>query len=36
MSSVNWASSLGSIQFLTGPLMGRTFQLSKPIITIGP
>ena len=35
MSNVNWAPSLGSIQFLTGPLMGRTFQLSKPIITIG-
>ncbi len=35
MSNVNWAPSLGSIRFLTGPLMGRTFQLSKPIITIG-
>src|SRR6516164_2059018 len=35
MSNVNQPPSSGSIRFLTGPLMGRTFQLSKPIITIG-
>src|SRR2546422_4893188 len=35
MSNVNQPPDLGSIRFLTGPLMGQTFQLNKPIITIG-
>ena len=35
MSNVNQPPSTGSIRFLTGPLTGRSFQLSKPIITIG-
>ena len=35
MSNMNQTSGQGSIRFLTGPLAGRTFELSKPIITIG-
>ncbi len=35
MSNVNQPPGFGSIRFLTGPLMGTTIQLSKPVITIG-
>ncbi|HWZ17475.1 MAG TPA: FHA domain-containing protein, partial [Ktedonobacteraceae bacterium] len=35
MSNMNQTPGQGSIRFLTGPLAGRTFELSKPIITIG-
>src|SRR5205823_13564956 len=35
MSNVNQPPNPGSIRFLTGPLTGRSFQLSKPIITMG-
>src|SRR5260370_38531792 len=35
MSNGNQTAGQGSIRFLTGPLTGRTFELSKPIITIG-
>ncbi len=35
MSAVNKPPVLGSIQVLTGPQAGSTFQLSKPVTTIG-
>ncbi len=35
MDVVNRSQGLGSIRFLTGPLAGRTIQISKPIMTIG-
>src|SRR5579864_2897477 len=35
MSAVNKPPVLGSIQILTGPQAGSTFQLSKPVTTIG-
>ncbi len=35
MDLVNRLPGLASIQFLTGPLAGSTFQINKPIITIG-
>ena len=35
MSAVNKPPALGSIQMLTGPQAGSTFQLSKPVTTIG-
>src|SRR6266705_4786125 len=35
MDTVNVPPTLGSIKFLSGPLMGSTFQISKPITTIG-
>src|SRR5207237_4546322 len=35
VSAVNKSPVLGSIQVLTGPQAGNTFQLSKPITTIG-
>ena len=35
MSNMNQTPGQGSIRFLTGPLAGRTFELNKPIITIG-
>src|SRR6266702_3904606 len=35
MDTVNVPPTLGSIKFLTGPLTGSTFQISKAITTIG-
>ena len=35
MDVVNKSQGLGSIRFLTGPLAGRTIQISKPMMTIG-
>src|SRR5205085_5160968 len=35
MDTVNVPPSPGSITFLTGPLTGSAFQISKPITTIG-
>ncbi len=35
MAAVNPSPSSGSVRFLTGPLAGKTFYLSKPITTIG-
>src|SRR5437588_10048934 len=35
MDVVNKSQALGSLQFLTGPLAGRTIQISKPMVTIG-
>lgn len=35
MDLANRPPGLASIQFLTGPLAGSTFQINKPIITIG-
>src|SRR5438128_12208578 len=35
MDIVNGLPSLGSIKFLTGSLAGNTYQISKPVITIG-
>src|SRR5258708_38362598 len=35
MDVVNRSPGLGSISFLTGPLAGSVFQISKPEITIG-
>ncbi len=35
MAAVNPSLSSGSVRFLTGPLAGKTFYLSKPITTIG-
>jgi ABC transport system ATP-binding/permease protein len=35
MDVVNRSPGLGSIRFLTGPLAGNIFQISKPVIAIG-
>ncbi|HVB60085.1 MAG TPA: FHA domain-containing protein [Ktedonobacteraceae bacterium] len=35
MNAANNGPALGSIQFVTGPLAGRTFQISKPVTTMG-
>src|SRR3989440_670083 len=35
MDVVNKSQGLGSIRFITGPLAGRTIQISKPMMTIG-
>src|SRR6266566_56317 len=35
MDVLNKSQGLGSIRFLTGPLAGRTIQISKPMMTIG-
>ncbi|HET8912167.1 MAG TPA: FHA domain-containing protein [Ktedonobacteraceae bacterium] len=35
MDAVNRPPGLGSIRFLTGPLAGKTFSLTKPITTLG-
>ena len=35
MSAVHNSPDSGSIKFLTGPLAGKTFQINKPITTIG-
>ncbi len=35
MDVVNRSPGLGSIRFLTGPLAGSIFQISKPVIAIG-
>lgn len=35
MNVVNRSPGLSSIRFLTGPLAGSTFQISKPVTTIG-
>ena len=35
MDVVNRSPGMGSISFLTGPLAGSVFQISKPEITIG-
>src|SRR6202165_508233 len=35
MDVVNKSQGLGSLRFLTGPLAGRTIQISKPMMTIG-
>ncbi|HLX40116.1 MAG TPA: FHA domain-containing protein, partial [Ktedonobacteraceae bacterium] len=35
MNAVNTSPDSGSIRFLTGPLAGKTFQISKAITTIG-
>src|ERR1700694_3575966 len=35
MDVVNKSQGLGSIRFLTGPLAGRTIQISQPMMTIG-
>ena len=35
MNAANNGPALGSIQFVSGPLAGQTFQITKPITTIG-
>ncbi len=35
MNAVNKPQSLASIKFLKGPLTGITFQIDKPVTTIG-
>ncbi len=35
MDAVNGPTTLGSIRFLTGPLAGNIYQITKPIINIG-
>src|SRR5207245_2457152 len=35
VNAVSNSPDTGSIKFLTGPLAGKTFQINKPITTIG-
>jgi ABC transport system ATP-binding/permease protein len=35
MAAVNESSQPGSLQFLTGPMAGKSFRITKPITTIG-